>query len=187
MFSRKIIIASLLLATSAIICAKEKIDASIIPSASYLVVDFEGKSSNFEIFPGYPGGRYPVYVNFYTYNGNHITEITYQWPYLFNPTKIETKLDKNSPKPQPTTYALKYWDGNLKGTPGYFIIFYDKNGNAINSYRCKITYYCPDEIRPIYEIDYSNCLGPKKTCDFQTPEDLRKITDFPLDLSIVQK
>ena len=53
----------------------------------------------------------------------------------------EAKLDSCAPKPQPVRSKIQYWEaigvglGMTKGVPGWFILFFDKNGNKIDSYR----------------------------------------------------
>ncbi len=103
---------------------------SVIRGASYCV--YEGDT-------GITGGilMSSRFVTFYTFDGNEIKTIAHN----HEPHVIEKKLDTMAPKPQPTTYQIKYWAahqigfGLQKGVSGNFIVFYDKNGNKINSHR----------------------------------------------------
>jgi hypothetical protein len=69
---------------------------------------------------------------FYTASGDEITKVYKEQCDLF---RLRKKLDLNAPKPKVTSYAIKYWDGNFKGVPGYFTVLMDKNGNYIDSFR----------------------------------------------------
>lgn len=72
--------------------------------------------------------------------------------------------------------------GMTKGVPGDFIVFCDKNGNKIQSFRyekqtAKVT------------VAYGNAQEnkPKITARLANQEDARKLANFPLDLSIVNQ
>lgn len=100
--------------------------------ASYKVI--EGKKDS--ITGGIPTDS--KYATYFTYDGQEVGKLDNP---VQNMNKLDQMLDPKAPKPQPTTYAIKYWPaiqlgfGMTKGAPGYFIVFSDKHGNTIESYR----------------------------------------------------
>ena len=108
---------------------------SIIEDASYLI-DSESDSCGFSK-DNTPG--------FYTASGELIQEVEERFGGRNEHLARKLRLDPNAPKPQPTTYKVKYWAAfpftwgfgfkGTKGTPGDFVVFYDKNKNVIKSYR----------------------------------------------------
>lgn len=157
-------------------------DNTIIPNASYFVYDGEESSILNGMLPLNSKG-----VTFYTACGDPIQKIEHH----FRTSCMKEKLDPAAPKPQPTTYKIVYWSGcpviNLwpfftatKGVPGYFIVFFDKNGNKIKSYRYNIN---KRKIRIMQEAGNEFIIIKYP---FSSIENLRKLNDFPLDLSIVK-
>jgi hypothetical protein len=150
----------------------------IIPHASYVI--YEGASKT-GIGSGVPGTSRQV--TFYTSNGEPIKTEPFEMCCF---SAVERKLDPSAPKPQPTTYKIKFWPafhlglvtsifGLTKGSPGDFIVFHDKNGNIIDSHRYnkesdKVTVFTENKTRHY-------CLSDVLTTD----------NDFPLDLSIAQE
>ena len=98
-----------------------------------------------------PGASYGIYalsksaleqkagnVEFYTFDGNLIMVL--QNDYLSN--FIASRLDKNAPKPRPVSYKIEYRN-TFKRPAGYWMVFYDKNGNIIAECRCDDSYSTP--------------------------------------------
>lgn len=106
-------------------------DETVVPNSSYVI--YEGQSE----MGGVPAKS--KLVTFYTCDGDAIVTI----PHGFRFPVIERKLDKTAPKPRPTAFKRIWWPairlgfGMTKGVPGYMVIFYDKNGNAIDFKRIK--------------------------------------------------
>ncbi len=151
----------------------------IIPEASYYV--YEGAENDI-VAPGssIPGSS--TYATFYNATGDELETITKEQCDFF---KLQNKLDSHAPKCQPATYAIKYWSafqlggGMTKGTPGYFIVFSDKNGNSIKSYRChtnthEITIPLPENGNPV--INFDTIITLDSLADLEN-----------LDLSLVQE
>ena len=158
--------------TTTISYPMEKVDNTVIPNSSYMI--YEGQ---YGIISGVPNTSRNV--TFYTCNGDPIaTEEHY-----FRFRLMSRKLDPAAPKPQPIKYEIKYWpavscpDGMKKGVPGDFILFYDKNGNQIKSYRYDKT---QNQITVFTETG-SNVY------QFNSSEDPKALTNFPLDLSVVSE
>lgn len=147
---------------------------SVIPEASYLVYDGD---SDGDIVGGVSASSRNV--TFYTFDGNPITTIEHGSRFF----AMSRKLDRSAPKPRPLTYKIKCWPdirigfGLAKGGSVDFILFYDKNGNKIDS-------FCYDKVNRQITI-FSETVTKKY--HFNTLKDLRglDILDFPLDLSIV--
>lgn len=144
------------------------------PNAAYFVYD------DADFCSGKASPR-STYIFFYTFDGDEICNAPHNQQFL----DFERRLDQSAPKPQPEWFLTMEWsgfdaDGNRRGKPGWFIIFFDKNRFRIGSYRCdqngnNITAFISENgaIRTkIYDFDPSN---PSNT-------DL----SFPLDLSVVQ-
>lgn len=124
-----------------------------IPNASYYI--YENANPNSPI--GYsPGKAEPVI--FYTFDGDEITVNEHLSNFIL-PHKM---LDPNAPKPQSCTYQITWWSGlsiihqELIGIPGWFICFYDKNGNQIASYRCDKNTFEISDFSEKFPIDLSN-------------------------------
>lgn len=88
-------------------------DHSIIPNASYYIYD-DGKK----------------HVTFYTFDGDKIQTIEFNSKF----ESIINRLDPKAPKPQPVFYEIKQWK-IMDNECVWCIVFYDKNGNTIASYR----------------------------------------------------
>lgn len=99
----------------------------VIPGASYGV--YAGSKSALEQRAGN--------VEFYTFDGNLIIILQND---SFN--FIASRLDQNAPKPRPTGYKIEYRN-TFKRPAGYWMVFYDKNGNIIAECRCDDTYSTP--------------------------------------------
>ena len=107
----------------------------IIPNASYYVPVGENQESYSTNFP-------TKNVAFYTFDGKLIQEV----PHHSNFEQLKKMLDPHAPKPQPTSSKIRYWsNGQIKylgitigetGEAGWYITFYDKHGNRIDTYRC---------------------------------------------------
>lgn len=118
----------------------------VIPGASYAKAVLWGSSER---------------VRYYTFDGNLLCEC--------NDSGLqENRMDKSAPKPRPISYKITYRNG-YKMRPGYWIAFYDKNGNNLGSF--------PWHKNAFYDasLNYSQSISRL--------EDLNK----DLDLSIVQK
>ncbi len=148
---------------------------AVIPSASYMV--YEGAAETGGI------AYTSKYVTFYTYDGQALATIEHG---LFFPV-MERKLDKNAPKPRPTKYKIIYNKGiRYKVAPGYWIIFYDKNNKRIDSWR----FEDKDKSVKVLAKEDGRILEKNGTIvwlkyDFSDPNNLKNLTDFPLDLSII--
>ena len=110
----------------------------IIEGASYCV--YEGgptKDSSLTHTSGIIGGS--KVVTFYTFDGEPIKTIEHKFHFPL----IEAKLDPAAPKPKPVSFRKIWWPafdvgfGLTKGTPGYAVLFHDKNGNRIGWERMK--------------------------------------------------
>jgi hypothetical protein len=94
----------------------------IIPDSSYCV--YEGEN---EITGGISSAC--KHVTFYTFDGTAIRTVEH------DPLGSEDHmLDLQARKPQPQSCTIKYWNGNSKTKPGWFIIFYDRHKNSLGSY-----------------------------------------------------
>lgn len=118
------------------------------------------------------------WVTFYTCDGEEVEKIK-----NVREATLFTRLDPNAPKPQPVTCKIRWWPaftmpfGGTKGVPGWFICFYDKNGNQIDSYQYDID---------AYEINvYRDDMIIKFEYDESSPQSIDE--DFPLDLSKIQE
>lgn len=150
--------------------AKNLLDDSVIVGASYNV--YEGDNG---VVGGISGRSQNV--SFYTFDGELLQTIKHDFRFPV----IERKLDKNAPKPQPMAFAVVHWNaidlglGFKKGVPGYFIIFYDKNGNKIHSYRYDLA------------LNTITVFNNNNTTSYYKFEKEQTLKDFPLDLSICSK
>lgn len=107
----------------------------IIEGASYYTINPPHK-------PLYSGWSNGDIISFYTHDGQLLMSST-----DFSDINGNKRLDPQAPKPQVAKYQICYWDGIVvaklpfsKGTLRYapdgdFIIFFDKHGNGIKSYR----------------------------------------------------
>jgi hypothetical protein len=145
-----------------------------IPNASYAI---------------YEGGRTPsalsksTNVTFYTFDGDPIITLDHLTACPGFPKVNRPRLDPYAPKPQPVTYEIKYASKfpMLVGSSKSIISFYDKNDNVIKKYEY-------NNLR--HEIVVYSSLPTKDphlaiagTYYAKTANDLRKLADFPLDLS----
>jgi len=150
----------------------QKDEDKIISNASYCI--FEGDNPK-DIIGGIPGSSKTV--TFYTFNGDKIKTIEHNFHFPL----MRGKLDPKAPKPQPVSCMLRFWPaieldfGMTKGVPGWFIIFYDKNGNRIESYR----YY--------YDIQKNVISVMDKDYLFDKSNPQLIAEDFPLDLSKIRE
>lgn len=75
-------------------------------------------------------------ITFYTCDGNPIKTTEYS---IGRFEGVRKCLDPAAPRPQPTKYSIKYWECWIgfvyKGVPGHFMVFHDKHGNQIESFR----------------------------------------------------
>lgn len=163
----------------------------VVPNASYCMRS-EGKEKINGIWTKFHC------ITFYTFDGNQITQKKYDVCEFGSGSAKRSKdmLDKNAPKPQPVSCKIWYWPAceirfwfhtQFKGCPGWFISFYDKNGNLIQRYRYQDTkrVMCEGKWRKAGEITvfYEDC---RTKFDFNTfqPQTMNK--RFPLDLSILK-
>ncbi len=163
-------------------------DFDVVPNASYCMRSYgeekiNGVSTKFH------------YITFYTFDGNQIAQKKYDFCEFgggYAARKPADMLDKNAPKPQPVSCKIWYWPAcrigfGTKGCPGWFISFYDNNGNLIHHYRYQDTkrVMCEGKWRKAGEITvfYEDCMIK---FDFNTfkPQIVNKT--FPLDLSIIK-
>jgi hypothetical protein len=148
---------------------------NVIPDASYCIYDGDNATLCVGEIPSSS-----KFVIFYTFDGNPIITIEHKSRF----DDIEKMLDPNSPKPQPTSCLIKYWQAislgfwEKKGIPGWYIHFYDKNGYKIKSYRYSI------DRNEITELDRSKERWAFHFDRFN-PQSIE--TNFPLDLSKLSK
>jgi|SRR5579871_6375536 len=96
------------------------------------------------------------------------------------------KLDPKAPKPRAATYKIQYWSaikvgfGMTKGKPGDFIVFYDKHGNRLKSFRY-------DQKRKGIITAYGHKEEEHTVRPFSTPADLNNIAELGLDVSAVKE
>lgn len=126
---KKYVLSIFLLLAHSISFGKED-NSATIKNSSYVI--FEGAS---EIMGHVPASS--KYATFYTFDGEEIKKEEYSVGYF---SAVYKKLDPSAPKPQPRYYKIQYWpafsNGYItKGQPGDFVVFYDKNGNRIQSCR----------------------------------------------------
>lgn len=136
---------------------------------------------------------------FYSFDGKNLKNIKY----FYSPLSGDKRLDPNAPKPQPSSFELKYNDcifsylidfnfcGHRfkhlpmrKGIPGWWIIFYDKNRNKIAHHRYDIE---KNEIRVLSPSKKEYDHTYKIVCyafDPQNPQSVDK--NFHLDLRIAK-
>jgi len=152
---------------------------TIIPDASYCVYDRTD-----EILGSFPAQS--EYVTFYTCDGTCIERFDDRESLRY----AARMLDKNTPKPQPVRYKIKYWPGieigfgAIKGKPGWFIVFYDRNGKRINSYRYDKE---KQEIACIFDCSDERTIMTKwETFVFDEKNPQVINSRFPLDLSNIQ-
>lgn len=154
-----------------VLCAINKniyTSENLILGASYVI--YEGDTDIVRNIP-YESKR----AFFFTYDGDLIKEEFHN----FNEKKMNSMLDPNARKPQPTKITIEYWP-DAKISPanehhGYFIVFYDKNNNKIISFRTD------DEKK---RIVYAHTNLVYKACLFNKDKIIMELPDFPLDLSI---
>lgn len=122
----------LLSSLSAFAMEREEND-TVIPDAAYLIYD----GAEHAVPTGAIPGR-AEFATFYSATGDTLRTVSREECDLF---EVGKRLDPHAPKPQPATYAIKYWPafqigfGLTKGAPGYFIVFRDRHGNHVKSYR----------------------------------------------------
>jgi len=144
-------------------------ETGVVSGAAYYV--FDGADAHD------PLGGIPVnceYVSFYTFDGNLIERRLCNR----NVRLLDRMLDQNAAKPQPDSAVIKYRPtpdlgfGTPPEATNWFIIFYDKHGNRIKSYR--------------YDVDNNTILVHYEglLLKFSTEETNAGIIDrdFPLDL-----
>jgi hypothetical protein len=180
---KKMLLSLLILSSFSAMFAVE-VDRTVIPNASYYI--YEGA-------PDIIAGVIPCahkYAHFYTATGDLLQTVEH------NLCAMKAKLDPNAPKPQPVKYAVKYWPAfslgvgkGTKGMPGEFIVFYDKHGNQIDSYRYdkeaqKVFLYEDGKIK-LSAISELKNLDLSVACDATPYEDLRN--DFKHQLYLRQK
>lgn len=116
----------MLMSISSLICiANEPQRTKIIPQASYLVYEKQNALT----------GGVPIesqQATFYTYNGIKLATVFHNHYFA----TMHKRLDPCARKPQPTSYRLTHLADhqNISGriqAPGYYLIFFDKNHNAI--------------------------------------------------------
>lgn len=111
--------------------AMQEKDADIIKGASYYIM----KGYEKDVL-GHPLAPHDD-ITFYSALGDAVAYRSvgtfYRYP--------EVHLDPQTPKPCPVKYSIEWWPGiyagygMVSGAPGYFVVFKDKNGNFIKSYR----------------------------------------------------
>lgn len=152
-----------------------------IPDASYYILDRVNQDNilNMNICCRSESGT------FYTFDGNKITTDKDGFCNL--------RLDQHAPKPQPTKAKVRYWPavhklgGGTYGQPGWFICFYDKNGNQIESYRYD------NQTHEITTHSWVNGMLETKMFFFDASNPMTlydptlRPADFPLDLSNLQE
>lgn len=98
-----------------------------------------------------PGASYGIYalsksalekragnIEFYTFDGNLIVVLQNDYTSNF----IASRLDTYAAKPRPVGYKIEYRN-TFKRPAGYWMVFYDKNGNIIAECRCDDNYSTP--------------------------------------------
>jgi len=160
----------------------EQVESEVVKGASYAVCD----GAFITGCMGTPcSGKF---VSFFTYDGNLLVKKEIEGHSCCN-TKRKFKLDPLAPKPQPVSYQIKYWPGIIvrieglsrlwfgrnivKGVPGDFIIFCDKHGNRIKSYRFD------KNTQQISIFEH----GTKQQYSLR---ELKLLKDFSLDLSMLK-
>ncbi len=130
--------------------AGEQVD--VIPDAAYVIEKLDG-SFAIELFREFFGdhSKRKYKKIFYTFDGNPIKECPGQ-------VRIEDyrRLDPLAPHPQPVEFKIRWRTVIIKGVSGYFIYFYDKNGNVIDKFRCEGLNALTAENLKKYETDHSN-------------------------------
>ena len=105
-----------------------------ITNASYYI--FKGEENRIPV----SGVRFPYveYATFYSADGDELKKVTHQ---EHDYRELDQLIDPSAPKPRPVKSEVKYWPGIPvgyginKAVPGDFIIFSDKNGNYIRTFR----------------------------------------------------
>ncbi len=146
------------------------VEAAIIKNSSYYIIKTTEKNIR---TGGTPMSKEANIATFYDADGNELCKIKREEDNFF---KLKDNLDPDAPKPKPVSYAIRYWPaisigfGMRKGAPGYFIVFADKHGNHIKSYRYnertkQITAsWTPlhlvniDRLTELNDIDASECI-----------------------------
>lgn len=112
----------------------------VIKDASYYVIDTNPKiDSPIYDIPGAISGNCK-YITFYTFDGNPIITIPFEIKNMFD---IQEMIDVSAPIPKPYSFRKIWWPaiqvgfGLTKGSPGYAVMFHDKNGNRIGWERIK--------------------------------------------------
>ncbi len=153
------------------VCIGETPGLGIVAGASYHIYQGANESSH-----GIP--MTSRHVTFYAYDGTPLATYRYRMGCF---SSVEIMLDPTAPKPQPATCVINYWPacelvfGMTKGVPGWFIVFYDRNGNKITRYRY-------DRDTHVITTGYSRTAGNTTfLLDEATPQALID-NAFPLDL-----
>lgn len=105
------------------------------------------KGASYGIFAGTPTIHSPTnqllpkmntkQIVFYTHDGNPL--VTANWSSNLTREDLSALLDPAAPQPQPASYRLIWWkpcsneDYNLNISPGYMLLFHDKEGNRMGS------------------------------------------------------
>lgn len=100
----------------------------IIPHASYFIC--EGVDARSVVGGMSPTSKYAI---FYSFDGNPIAKREHK----FHFSAMEALLDPKAPKPQPVLCVVQQVLAaslGKKGPAGWFVVFYDKNGNQIKRY-----------------------------------------------------
>ncbi len=124
---------SVTICMSVVCVAMDNDKPEYIPNASYFI--YEGtEGERPEVVMRVPTSS--KHVTFYTFDGNKIKTTEYS---IGQFEAVQKLLDPAAPKPQPAGYSIKYWECwvgfGYKGVPGHFMIFHDKHGNQIESFR----------------------------------------------------
>lgn len=146
---------------------EEEATSPIIPGASYFIYVRTLHHEVHDIF----GPGLTSTVIFYSATGDELEKVEEDTNFY----EMQSRLDPNAPKPQPTRFAVKYFDGHVFNVkiivnktsrlvcPAYFIVFYDKHGNVIKYYdydvKTKKTHIflegelCSKPLKSIHEIE----------------------------------
>ncbi len=89
-----------------------------------------------------------------------------------------------SPKPKAAEYEIVYKREGFKAVPGYYIVFFDKDGQEIESYRIDKD---ENEITVLSVSKVCNAQVDTTVFHFSCLHSLRKLTEFPLDLRFVKE
>ena len=145
-----------------------EIDASVVSGASYYV--YEGapkKESYIACTSGGVSGDSKT-VTFYTFDGNPLTTVEHNFRFPL----VTAKLDPSASKPKPVSYKRIWWPafqlglGLTKGSPGYAVLFHDKNDNRFAWERIPSADY---DIRSTTKYDLSEAF--EEPADFSLKDD----------------